>query len=373
VTFRLTTLALVALAIESPSRDATAQIPVSGTFDSQKPPPVPDYAKAASWAARPGHEGAASAVAPGATPPARYPAVDVFYVNPTTYRSKTVWNQDIADTEANGWTDASVMARQASAFSGCCRIYAPRYRQASAGSFALMNGDGAKAYDLAYGDVARAFAYYLEHDNRGRPFILVGHSQGGYHIARLIEEKIDGTPLARRMVAAYVIGYNLSEGDFGKTYKTVRVCATPAQTGCIVQWNSVLSTVDIALAATRGEDRYVKRYGDDPRKTMLCINPLTFDRNRPMAATDNSKGAMPGNPGYGPLLALRPNSVAARCENGLLIVEPSGGLGLTPIPGGSMHYHDVGLFYADIRANAIARSNVYLKQSQHRRPDRSGH
>lgn len=315
---------------------------------------TPDYRRREAWAARPGAEGAASTVAPGASPAARETAVDVFYVHPTTDRSRNRFNSDITDATVNGWTEASVIARQASAFNGCCRIFAPRYRQATSKVFTIGASERDAAFNLAYGDVERAFADYLAHDNRGRPFILAGHSQGASHLTRLIKEKIDGTPLGRRMVAAYVIGFNLSEGDFGKTYKSVSMCAKPDQTGCIVQWNAVLTAPPSAQRAA-GEARYVARYGDDPRKRLLCVNPLTFDRARTSADRDSSKGAAPGDPGYGSLLPLMKHSVSARCEDGYLIVQPDPALDLKPLPGGSMHYHDIGLFYGDIRADTLRR------------------
>ncbi len=43
--------------------------------------------------------------------------------------------------------------------------------------------------------------------NGDRPFILAGHSQGTFHAARLLGERIAGTPLAEKMVAACLVGY----------------------------------------------------------------------------------------------------------------------------------------------------------------------
>jgi hypothetical protein len=93
---------------------------------------------------------------------------------------------------------------------------------------------------------------------------------------------------------------------------------------------------------------------------MVCVNPLTFDRAQPAAGVDRSLGVAPGAPGLGPLKPLVPRSVSARCDDGLLIVQPATDLDLKPLPGGAMHYHDVGLFYADVRANAILRSEAFL-------------
>lgn len=357
--FALISAAVAALAALAQTPAFAAPPPVP--FADQPPPPAPDYAKAASWAARPDHEGPAAAVAPGATPANSTAEVDVFYVHPTTYRSDDRWNQDLANATVNTWTDESVIARQAGVFNGCCRVYAPRYRQASSMALWVLDGEGAKAFDLAYQDVREAFDYYLRHDNHGRPFILASHSQGSFHVARLLQEEIDGKPLARQLVAAYVVGFNYSEGDFGKTLKTLPICATPAQTGCVVGWNATLADDSLAAHRTGGERRFVKLYGDTPGKTLLCVNPITFDRARPAAEAAESKGAVPGDPGLGALQPLVPGAVRARCDDGLLIVEPKAELSLKPLPGGSMHYHDLGLFYADVRANAELRVAAYLK------------
>jgi hypothetical protein len=348
------TRAILFLAAASGAHSAGAQVP----FSEQAPPPAPDYALATSWAAGPFGPGASATVPRGATPAARDAAVDVFFVHPTTYRSVTRWNQDIADANENAWADASSIARQASVFNKCCRVFAPRYRQAS---LLNTNGQRDRALELAYGDIERAFDRYLSTDNHGRPFILVGHSQGAWQIARLIEKRIDGTALQGKMVAAYIVGINLAKGDFPRRFKHVPVCDTPAQTGCAVQWNSVLASADLPLTAKLYEKTFVDKYGDLPGKTTVCINPLTFDRSKPVADARSSRGAVSGDPGEDAVQPLLRHAVAARCENGLLVVDPNPALGLKPLPGGAMHYHDLGLFYADVRANAALRSAAYLK------------
>jgi hypothetical protein len=341
-------------ALTPPATDP--QVPA---FAQQAPPPPPDYARQSNWAAGAAGPGASAAVPPGATPAAAHPPVDVFYIHPTTYLSKSQWNQDVADAKTNAWTDASVIARQASVFNACCRVYAPRYRQAS---LLNKNGERVLALELAYGDIARAFDHYLKFDNHGRPFILAGHSQGGWLLADLLERRIDGTPLQKQLIAAYVVGINVAEGDFPRRFKHIPICDTPAQTGCVVQWNSVLPATDLDQQAARYEKLFVDKYGDLPEKRTLCVNPLTFDRTQPSAPASASQGAVPGAPGEGPLRALVAGKVAAHCEQGLLVVEPDPVLELKPLPGtGVMHYHDFGLFYADIRANAMVRTKAYLR------------
>jgi hypothetical protein len=327
-------------------------------------PPPPDYAQAASWAARAHAPGAAAAVALGASPAAATPAVDVFTINPTSYRSDVNWNQPVADAAANAFTDGSVVARQAGIFNACCRVFAPRYRQASTRAFRNMTGGGEKAFAIAYFDVLRAFDHYLKHDNKGRPFILVGHSQGARHAAQLLEDRIDGTPLHKRLVAAYVVGIDLAVGEFGARYKGVAPCLKPAQTGCVIAWNAILPGADLDKLAVPFGARYVARFGDNAGKAAFCINPLTFDAARPAAGVEAAQGAVPGDPDASPLQPLIAHAVAARCEKGFLVVEPVPSLGLKPLPGGSMHYHDYGLFYADIRANALLRAAAWQQQGK---------
>lgn len=315
-------------------------------------PLPPDYAQPAMWSQ------AGAIAAPGASPIARYPNVDVFYIYPTTLRSDTLLNADPADAQTNRWVDESAIARQASVFSGCCRVFAPRYRAAS--YKALMNGaQRDAAFALAYIDIERAFDWYLSHENHGRPFILAGHSQGAFHVATLLEKRIDGSALRKQLVAAYVIGINLGEGEFGKRFQALKPCDQPRQTGCVLQWEAVSEGGDVTKLATYSQSTYIAKYGDGPGKTSLCINPLTFIRKKPIAPAGNSRGAAPGAPGFGRMKQLVAGKVAARCEQGLLVVTADPELDLQPLPGGSLHYHDYGLFYADIRADAIRRAQAF--------------
>jgi Protein of unknown function (DUF3089) len=329
-------------------------------------PPAPDYATAAAWSAGPFGPGAAATVPQGASPAARLSDVDVFYVHPTTSKSREVWNQDIANAEENRWVDESVVARQASVFNNCCRVFSPRYRAATARAFTSPAGRDA-AFALAFSDIERAFDWYLANENKGRPFIIAGHSQGAFHMATLLEKRIDGTPLQARLVAAYIIGINLAEGDFGRRYTSARPCIRPADTGCVLQWQAYLASSDVAKAAGYSQSTFVAKYGDIPGKQSVCVNPLTFDARRPAASARRSQGAVPGEPGFGVVRPLMRGKVAARCDQGILVVDVDPALELQPLVGGSMHYHDFGLFYAEIRADAARRASAFRRHRRARR------
>ena len=328
---------------------AAASLP---PFDAEAPPPAPDYARAANWAATGASEGAAARTPPNAERRASARIVDVFYIHPTTYRDDSHWNQPLDDAATNASTDRSVVARQASAFNACCRIFAPRYRQATLAAFASVNGDGAKAYALAFTDVLNAFDHYIAYANHGRRFIIVGHSQGALHGFNLLRARIDGTPLARRMVAAYLFGYGITLGDFGTTLPTLKPCSTLRQTGCVIGWNSFLEGSDATGYAARARQRYVAVHGTGTAARLLCSDPLALGGRR----RARGLGSLPESDADEPP-PLVPDAVVSRCDaDGVLKVALAKGVEFAPLPGGSLHYHDIALFYADLRADALRRS-----------------
>ncbi len=326
-------------------------------FAEQAAPAAPDYSEEQSWAALPASPGASAVTPPGASAALGERDVDVFYIHPTTDRSASRWNQPLDDAAVNAWTDGSVIARQASVFNACCRIFAPRYRQATvlAVRAAAPGGDGNLAYDLAYTDVLRAFDDYIANRNAGRPFVIAGHSQGGLLAYRLLRDRVDSTPLQAQLVAAYVVGLDLMEGDFGRTYQSLQVCATPEQTGCVVGWNAVNGEADLALYQSMAGARYAEKYQTQEGRSGVCVNPLTFRADQPEAPASASLGAVPGAPDDTAPLALQVGKVSARCTGGYLVVAADPALDLQPLPGGSMHFHDFGLFYEDIRQNVARR------------------
>ena len=85
---------------------------------------------------------------------------------------------------------------------------------------------------LAYGDVRKAFAYYLEHYNNGRPFILAGFSQGAMAVVDLLKSMDDST--YSRLVAAYVIGYKVTD-----TNAHISPAQDSADLGVTICYNSV--------------------------------------------------------------------------------------------------------------------------------------
>jgi hypothetical protein len=152
-------------------------------FENYTRPGKPDYAQLSNWAAWPHSRDLADSTPAGLKDMQAVSQADVFFLHPTTlvrHRGNGRWNAEIDDAYINRKTDESSILYQATLFNGVGRVYAPRYRQAHLETFFTDDTASArKALDLAYEDVAAAFEYFLENENRNRPIILAGHSQGG--------------------------------------------------------------------------------------------------------------------------------------------------------------------------------------------------
>jgi hypothetical protein len=163
------------------------------------------------------------------------PGLDCFYVYPTVSQEQTR-NASLRVTPEL----VRVVRAQAVPFRSVCRIFAPVYRQVTVrGLFTGGYADPA-ARALAQGDVVRAFREYLELDNDGRPFMLLGHSQGATVLTSLVQTEIDGDPQVRdRMVSAVLLGSTvwLAPGsDTRGTFQNVPPCRAADQVGCVVSY-----------------------------------------------------------------------------------------------------------------------------------------
>jgi hypothetical protein len=343
----------------------------SGDFDPNTAVAAPDYRDETYWAALPWREDPSDLVPEGVSAPAQGTApVDVFFIHPTGYLRGPSWTSPMDAESATEENTQWMLANQASAFNGCCNVYAPRYREATI--FAYLTRSAAERDEIlafAYQDVLAAFRHYLAAYNQGRPFIVASHSQGTHHAKRLIAEEIDPTPLHARLVAAYTIGavqVPLSKRWLA-TLRHVTACESATQTQCIVHWDTVGDGGD---AIERDEDS-------------LCTNPLTWRVDEALAPADLHRGAVPAEGIYnfafaGPDLPLGtdfdaldaplPQLTWAQCRGGTLFVadQSTGPMAFSGAsPGRDRNYHglDYPLFHMDIRANAIERVARYLEAS----------
>ena len=169
--------------------------------------------------------------------PAANPAVDCFYVYPTvSEQSGAVANLHIDPSEM------AVARIQASRFSEVCKVYAPIYPQLTL--HALADPGAITGSDLvaAYASVQTAWEDYLAHYNRGRGFILIGHSQGASMLIKLLQKQVDNNPAVRsHLVSAIILGGNVTVpvgGTVGGSFQHIPACTTSTQTGCVIAYSS---------------------------------------------------------------------------------------------------------------------------------------
>ena len=121
----------------------------------------PDYSRPEAWAALPSKATNAHLVPGGQPAAAREKEVDVFYVHPTSWMSREVFNDPLTDPKSTEIVDQIVLANQASVFHALGDVYAPRYRQSSISVFYAERAQARESFGVAYGDIERAFDVFL--------------------------------------------------------------------------------------------------------------------------------------------------------------------------------------------------------------------
>ncbi len=356
---------------------------------------APDYADDSAWLCLPGRADACAAPLPttllapegygaaSSSSPDPRARIDCFYVYPTVSRDPDNNSDLVAGPEEHGTT-----AVQFARFASLCRPFAPIYRQATLAALARAFGGDTSAttsvMDMAYADVLAAWRHYLANRNQGRPFVVIGHSQGTVHLSRLIAEEIEGRPEAGRMLSAILAGFNVEvpEGRLtGGTFRTTPLCTRTGQTGCIITFVSFRSTRPPPPGAVFG--RTVR-----PGMTVACTNPARLGGGSapldsywyvgPGSATDGIVWSSTGPP---PTPFLRTEGLAvAACVNrpgiGYLSIataaDPSDARtdrfpGDVPFggqiqPGWGLHLADMNLVLGDLMRAVAAQRDAFARR-----------
>ena len=266
-----------------------------------------DYALEQNWLCRPDRRDACSTpsldvteVAPDGTRTvraisrAKTPEADCFYVYPTLSYDAGGNSDMIANDE-----ERRVVEAQFARFGSACRTFAPIYRQSTL-SWLRSNMTGSPIPmdpELRYTDVRDAWRQYMAADNKGRPFVHVGHSQGSTLLKRLVAEEIEGKPVAAQMLSAMLAGTNVAvpKGkDQGGDLKQTPVCRKAGQTNCVIAWTCFRET-----APPPANSRFGRV--PNPAQETICANPAALGGGM---ATVNAR--FPAGAGIGDLVAASP-------------------------------------------------------------------
>jgi hypothetical protein len=226
---------------------AAALLLAAPAFADQPNEPL-DYTKDSLWICLPGRADACGGPLAttalnangygsiGQVLPGKDAKVDCFYVYPTISRDRGL-NSDLVPGLEENATAAVQLAR----FGSVCRTYAPLYRQVTLAALprAFAGEDLSANFATAYGDVLAAWRDFLARRNQGRPFVLIGHSQGSIHLLKLLAEEIEGKPEAKRMLSAILLGWpvEVPEGRLvGGSLKSTPLCSKVGETGCVITY-----------------------------------------------------------------------------------------------------------------------------------------
>jgi pimeloyl-ACP methyl ester carboxylesterase len=298
--------------------------------------------------------------------PAEDPPVDCFYVYPTV-------SEGTSDNAPMEVTDAEVrtVRAQAARFAASCRLFAPIYRQITRRGLVSGALSRPAARERAYVDVLSAFNDYLNTENGGRPFVLIGHSQGATVLTALIQRQIDGNPRLRsQLLSALLLGgpVTVAPGSgAGGSFVNVPACRSSQETGCVVAYATYAGTPPTnGLFGRSTADRQA-----------LCVSPAALlgrgEQLEPYFPTpdlvDESGAAGDGpEPGF----TARPEAVTATCRTTDDFSWLDVDIGLSPneyrtavpesmqrSPAWGLHIADVNLTLGDLVGLVAAQGRAY--------------
>lgn len=260
-------------------------------FDSTKTPLAPDYSINKNWMLLPEDT-------------SKY-AVDLVWLYPTTFVSDSLWNMPLDDESAKAGALADFQ-NMVGIFNESCNIYAPYYRQACLAVLSADQEDFDSAFMLAYSDATRAIDYYFDHFNKGRKFVLAGHSQGATHTLELLKNNEKLNQHLDKMVAAYVVGWSVTREDTTQ-YKQLNICDSATEQGCIITYNTI-------------EDGFQEEAASVTLlPNSITVNPLLWNTSEEFAPKTLHEGAVfAGANGFDTLYRY----TSAQNINGLCVERP---------------------------------------------------
>lgn len=208
--------------------------------------------------------------------------VDVFFLYPTSVSAtvKTDVCESIDDMRKNAHISYLQAADTLSSFTN---MYAPYYRQVSFAGV-LKNPTADALLETVYNNVTRtdvyaALDYYFEHCNKGKPYILAGHSQGSCNLKIVLSEYMRLHPgYLERMIACYAIGFYFPESWFAQNPQ-IKKAEGATDTGVLISWN------------TEGPDakKFNLPLGENGT---YCMNPLNWKTDETYADISMNPGSV---------------------------------------------------------------------------------
>lgn len=259
--------------------------------------------------------------------------VDVFYITSTDVvksvdsRGKEVFRAILNPEEKASFKKEMDYARRM--FGDSLNFFSPYYHQFTLNSLSLPEKEFDRNYARVREELLDGFDYYMEHLNGGRRFIVAGFSQGAMLALDVLKHMTDGQ--YSRMVAAYMIGYRLTEEDLKHPH--VKPADDAYGAGEVVSFNTMASPD--AMWPLLNED------------AATCINPINWK-------TDSTEATL--------VFKGDATSLSIDTEHNVIIAddldpEKYDFQPLDPYcPDGNFHHWDLQFYRDAIRENAMQRA-----------------
>lgn len=277
---------------------------------------------------------------------------DLFIVCPTVDMGKN-GNKNMSMTDVTTKENfIGALNMERGLYEDTLTLYAPFYRQASFPVYSLPSEEAEVYFSIAYQDVRDAFLYFISHTEQDRPFVLAGFSQGSDMVIRLLKEEFSDESLQKRLIAAYCIGWRITQDDLDAC-PWLKPAQSEDDTGVIVSFNSESESVTDSLMVPAG----VKTFS---------INPLNWRTDGTVAVKEENAGAC-----FTDYSGKIKKEIAS--FTGAYIDTVRGTLKVTDVapedyanklfPDGVYHLYDYQFFYRNIQANVALRTMTYFQEN----------
>ncbi len=209
-----------------------------------------------------------------------------------------------------------------------------------------------KHFERGMKETADAFRYYLKHYNQGRPYILLGHSQGSKDLYYLLKNCPE-IKVENGFAVAYLAGLpHCRTEQIGRDFGTrIKAAQNADDLGVIAVWNTQNAAADASFMAGKGS---------------YCINPLNWRTDAVPAGRELHIRAY--------FYDYRTGKAMEKSQMFGAWVDPERGVLIVDLPSDSVwdakgfmgrgifHMNDVWFFAGNLRANAERRVELWKKE-----------
>lgn len=272
---------------------------------------------------------------------------DVFYVYPTVSTisfadNDSSWFADITQVEVR--EEANGNQRFNKMLYDDYNFYAPYYRQMIFESYNQSDSILRENVAFAAQDVKDAFQYYMEHGNQGRPFFLMGHSQGSQVLIELLKNGMTDEQL-QLMVAAYCIGYHVTAEELAQYPERLAPAADSLETGKLIVFNSATDTAALA-SVSRGDV-----VGVNPTVWSAIADTIPAEYQLGMAKYNDARDSVLIVPCVTKTYLFQHTTICPDLDPDMVFIPAYEHM----FPHGNLHFADSWLFAGNVKQNMACR------------------